>query len=207
MSRWAWVTSGPMSESLVPSPVLMVAARSAILATRSSAIGPTATAAEMAMQRSPAEPNPALTMASAARSRSASGRITAWFLAPPRAWTRLPAAVPVAYTYWAIGVEPTNDTDLTAGLVSSSSTAVLSPCRTLNTPAGSPASFHSSASHNAADGSFSEGLSTTVLPQAMARGKNHIGTMAGKLNGEMIPTTPRGWRMECTSMLVEAFSV
>ena len=34
-----------------------------------------------------------------------------------------------------------------------------------------------------ADGSFSLGLSTTVLPAAMASGKNHIGTMAGKLNG------------------------
>ena len=37
-----------------------------------------------------------------------------------------------------------------------------------------------------ADGSFSLGLSTTVLPAAIASGKNHIGTMAGKLNGEMI---------------------
>jgi hypothetical protein len=41
----------------------------------------------------------------------------------------------------------------------------------------------------------------------MAIGKNHIGTMAGKLNGEMMPTTPSGCRMEETSTLVEAFSV
>src|SRR5712671_363351 len=73
-----------MSASPVPSPVLMVRARSAILATRSSAMGPTATQDEIAMQRSPAEPNPALIIASAARSRSASGRITAWFFAPPQ---------------------------------------------------------------------------------------------------------------------------
>ncbi|SKY24508.1 Uncharacterised protein [Mycobacteroides abscessus subsp. abscessus] len=85
-----------MSALVVPSPVTMVVARSVILATRSSAMSPTATATLMAMQRSPAEPNPALTMASAARSRSASGRMMAWFLAPPRAWTRLPFAVPVA---------------------------------------------------------------------------------------------------------------
>ncbi len=44
----------------------------------------------------------------------------------------------------------------------------------------------------AADGSFSLGLSTTVLPQAMAFGTNQSGTMAGKLNGEMTPTTPTG---------------
>ena len=47
-----------------------------------------------------------------------------------------------------------------------------------------------------ADGSFSLGLRTTVLPAAIAIGKNHIGTMAGKLNGEMTPTTPSGWRIE-----------
>ena len=43
-----------------------------------------------------------------------------------------------------------------------------------------------------ADGSFSDGFSTTVLPVAMAIGKNHIGTMAGKLNGEMTATGPSG---------------
>ena len=91
--------------------------------------------------------------------------------------------------------------------VSRTSTAVLSPCRTLKTPLGSPASFHSSAIHKAAVGTFSDGLSTTVFPAAMATGKNHIGTIAGKLNGLMIPTTPSGWRIEATSTPVEAFSV
>jgi hypothetical protein len=100
--------------------------------------------------------------------------------------------VPVAYTYCAIGVDPTKLTDFTFGLVSSSSTAVLSPCSTLKTPAGRPASAHSAAIHSDADGSFSDGLRTTVLPVAIAMGKNHIGTIAGKLNGEMTPTTPSG---------------
>ena len=95
----------------------------------------------------------------------------------------------------------------TSGWVSSPSTATLSPCRTLNTPSGNPASRHSSAIHCAAEGTFSEGLSTTVLPAAIAMGKNHIGTIAGKLNGLMIPTTPSGWRIEETSMPVEAFAV
>src|SRR6478736_1120944 len=63
-----------------------------------------------------------------------------------------------------MGVEPTKDTALMAGLVSSSSTAVLSPCSTLNTPSGRPASAHSRASHSDALGSFSEGLTTSVLP-------------------------------------------
>ena len=61
--------------------------------------------------------------------------------------------------------------------------------------------------NSAAEGSFSLGLRTTVLPVAMATGKNHIGTIAGKLNGLMTAVTPRGWRTEWTSTLVEAFSV
>lgn len=83
-----------------------------------------------------------------------------------------------------------------SGCSSSRSTAALSPCTTLNTPSGSPASRHSPARKFAADGSFSDGLTTTVLPVAMASGKNHIGTMAGKLKGEMIATGPSGWRSE-----------
>src|SRR5699024_4639902 len=98
--------------------------------------------------------------------------------------------------YFAIGVEPTNEIDFTSGASISPSTACLSPCSTLNTPSGRPASCHNCAMKTAADGSFSLGLSTTVLPQAIAIGKNHNGTMAGKLNGLMIPTTPRGCLIE-----------
>ncbi len=36
---------------------------------------------------------------------------------------------------------------------------------------------------------------TKVLPQASATGYIHIGTMAGKLNGEMPAHTPSGWRI------------
>ena len=66
----------------------------------------------------------------------------------------------------------------------------------MNTPSGSPARAHSSAMKFDADGSFSLGLSTTVLPHAIALGTNHSGTIAGKLNGEITPTTPSGWRIE-----------
>src|SRR2546430_3330580 len=53
------------------------------------------------------------------------------------------------------------------------------------------ASASSSASLIDADGSFSDGFSTKVLPVAMAIGNIHIGTIAGKLNGVMPATTPR----------------
>ena len=47
-----------------------------------------------------------------------------------------------------------------------------------------------------ADGSFSDGLSTNVLPHASAGAHIHIGTIAGKLNGVIPATTPSGWRIE-----------
>ena len=65
-----------MSEPWVPSPVLILAIRDLMRATSALAIGSTATIAEIAMQRSPAEPKPALIAASAASSKSASGRTT-----------------------------------------------------------------------------------------------------------------------------------
>ena len=85
-----------MSQPRFPSPVRRVAIRSEILPINSSAMESTATRALIAMQRSPADPNPAFTAASAAKSRSASGSTTMWFFAPPSAWTRFPARVPVS---------------------------------------------------------------------------------------------------------------
>ena len=105
-----------------------------------------------------------------------------------------------------MGVEPTKLTALMSGWPRMASTATLSPCTTLNTPSGSPASAHSEASSSDADGSFSDGLSTKVLPQAMASGNIHIGTMAGKLNGVMPATTPTGCLIEYESTPVETFS-
>ena len=83
-----------------------------------------------------------------------------------------------------------------SGCSSSASTATLSPWTTLKTPSGTPASASSSAVSSDADGSFSDGLSTNVLPHASAGAHIHIGTIAGKLNGVMPATTPSGWRIE-----------
>ena len=79
-----------------------------------------------------------------------------------------------------------------SGWVRIASTAVLSPCTTENTPSGRPAFCQVSASHSAADGSFSDGLSTNALPHAIALAAIHNGTIAGKLNGVMPATTPSG---------------
>src|SRR5215468_2719701 len=98
--------------------------------------------------------------------------------------------------YRATGVDPTNDTASTRGWCSTASTATLSPWTTLKTPSGRPASFRSSAVYIEADGSFSDGFSTNVFPQAIAGAHIHMGTIAGKLNGVIPPTTPSGWRIE-----------
>ena len=45
-----------------------------------------------------------------------------------------------------------------------------------------------------AEGTFSDGLRMKVLPQAIAIGNIHSGTIAGKLNGVMPAHTPTGWR-------------
>ena len=94
--------------------------------------------------------------------------------------------------YFAIGVEPTKLTAATSSWSSRASTASLSPCSTVKTPSGSPASFHSSARKSEADGSFSLGLSTNALPQAMALAHIQSGTITGKLKGVMPATTPEG---------------
>src|SRR6478752_8877392 len=96
--------------------------------------------------------------------------------------------------YSAIGVEPTNESASTSRCASSASTAVLSPCTTLNTPSGNPASASSSASRIDADGSRSDGFSTNVLPVAIAIGNIQHGTIIGKLNGVMPATTPNDCR-------------
>src|SRR5919204_3755680 len=98
--------------------------------------------------------------------------------------------------YRATGVEPTKETALMSGCWRIASTATLSPWTTLKTPSGTPASFSSSAVKSDADGSFSDGFSTNVLPQAIAGAHIHMGTIAGKLNGVMPATTPTGWRIE-----------
>src|SRR5919201_6229197 len=98
--------------------------------------------------------------------------------------------------YFAIGVEPTKEIAATWGCSRSASTAILSPWTTLKTPWGTPASFSSSAVKSEAEGSFSDGFRTKVLPQAIAGAHIHIGTIAGKLKGVMPATTPSGWRIE-----------
>ncbi len=93
-------------------------------------------------------------------------------------------------------MEPTNETAAMSGWPSSASTATLSPCTTLNTPSGSPASAQEPGEQDGRGGVLFRWLEHEgVTAVAMAIGNIHIGTMAGKLNGVIPATTPSGWRM------------
>src|ERR1022692_904806 len=205
-ARCSAVTSGPISvPGAAPSPIR----RSRTFRSSASSNGrdsPTATSTLPARQRSPAAPNAELMMASTLFSTLASGIATRWFLAPPNACTRLPCAAAVWYTYFATGPDPTNEIARTSGCASRASTASRDPCSRLYTPAGRPASCNNSAARVGVSGTFSDGFRMNVLPQAMAKGYIHIGTMAGKLNGVMPAHTPSGWRMVWQSMPFETFS-
>src|SRR6476619_8188120 len=87
------------------------------------------------------------------------------------------------------------------GCISSASTADLSPCTILNTPAGNPASVNSSPSFIADSGTFSDGFKINVLPHVIAIGNIHSGTIDGKLNGVMPTQTPPGYRLVSHSPL------
>ena len=110
--------------------------------------------------------------------------------------------------YWAIGVEPTK---LTAAMSGCSRMPVDGDLVALHDVEAARRAARpwpsSSASSSDADGSFSLGLSTNVLPHARALANIHIGTIAGKLNGVMPATTPSGWRIEYTSTPVAACSL
>ncbi len=191
------VTTGPISASAsMPFFTFSDCTRGINASTSLSATLPTATATEIAMQRSPADPYAAPISASTACSRFASGITTRWFFAPPSACTRNGYAplrfAPSVWMYSAIGVEPTNDTAFTSGCCNSASTATLSPCTTLKTPSGRPARLNRSAIISDGDGSRSDGFRIKVLPVAIAIGAIHIGTMNGKLNGVMPAVTPKG---------------
>ena len=56
------------------------------------------------------------------------------------------------------------------------------------------------------NGTCSDGFRMNVLPTAMANGRNHIGTIAGKLNGAIAATTPSGWRTTWQSTPAEMSS-
>ena len=153
---------------------------------------PTATTTEQAMHRSPADPKAAPITSFTAVSRSASGITIVWFLAPANACTRFPLAAAVLYTYSATGFDPTKEIAGTSSCSNRRLTTSCAPWTILSTPSVRPASRNNSASRLARSGVRSDGFRTKVFPIAIASGNIQHGTIIGKLNGVMPPTTPTG---------------
>ena len=86
------------------------------------------------------------------------------------------------------------------------STTSRPPLTRFTTPAGSPSPSSTSNAICCVSGTCSDGLSTNVLPQAIANGRNQNGTIAGKLNGTIAAQTPTGWRIVSASTLRETSS-
>ncbi len=82
------------------------------------------------------------------------------------------------------------------------STASFAPWTRFTTPSGIPASWSNSKIRTWESGTRSLGLTMNVFPQAIACGRNHIGTIAGKLKGVIAANTPSGWRKVVQSIPV-----
>ena len=74
----------------------------------------------------------------------------------------------------------------------SSPTSAPGPVTKLMTPLGSPASWMHSASLMAVAAAVGAGVQQTVLPMTIAKGRYSPGIAAGKFQGVMTVTTPRG---------------
>ena len=94
-----------------------------------------------------------------------------------------------------------------SGLSRIASTTTLSPCTTLKTPSGNPASLNKSAKISVTLGSLSDGFRINVFPQAIAFGNIQIGTITGKLKGVIPATTPSACGMEYRSIDFETCSL
>ena len=92
-------------------------------------------------------------------------------------------------------VLPVNEIALTSGCATSGSpTSGPSPWTMLSTPVGKPMPAASSPSSVAVCGVTSDGLATTVLPAASAGAIFQVNRYSGRFHGEIVPTTPSGWR-------------
>jgi hypothetical protein len=91
-----------------------------------------------------------------------------------------------------VAVDPVKKTPLTPGCSTIAAPTSPSPCTTLITPSGRPASAKNSPTIAQAVAANSEGFHTTVLPAATMCASAIEAMSVGKLYGVIAPTTPSG---------------
>ena len=134
-------------------------------------------------------------------SRSASGMTTMKFLAPPSACTRLPACVARLVHEPRDRCRSDERHGANAGMVADGFDDLLAAVHQVDHARRQVALARSSSKMRFIEsGTCSDGFRTNVLPLAIANGRNHSGTIAGKLNGAIAAHTPIGWRITLQSM-------
>ena len=203
-SRAPSLTTGPI---IVPwsrgSPVTSLPARSASLEPSSPATALSATIRSVDMQICPEFMNAPKLAASAAASRSASGRTTSGALPPSSSRQRLKCSAHLIPMILPTFEEPVKFTRRTAGwAISASTTSGASSGAWMirfTAPAGSPASTSARTIAAWVRGHCSEAFSTTVLPYASGVATARVPRITGAFHGAIPTTTPAGWRTPMAS--------
>ena len=140
-----------------------------------------------------------MTVASAARSRSASSSTTTGPFPPSSSTAALPTAA--SATFRPVSVEPMKPTPCVPGFRAISSPTVdPGPVTRLKTPGGRSASTMHSASAMPATAVVDAGVQTTLFPHASAGAISSAGIVYGQFHGVITPITPRGRRISSTRL-------
>ena len=115
-------------------------------------------------------------------------------LPPSSKPVRFSVAAAARATAIPVGVEPVTSMRSTPGWELSAAPAAGPPVTMLSTPSGSPAACAIRPSSRTESGASSEGLSTTVLPNASAGASFFVAISIGWFQGVIAPQTPTGTR-------------
>ena len=183
----------PMSTALSSgSPSRRVSIRALSFSSSRAAIPSCARMREPAQQTWPWLNQMASTTPSTTLSRSASSNTMNGDFPPSSSDSFFPVPAVATRMSRPTSVDPVKAILSTPGCATSAAPVRPSPVMMLTTPAGSPASTHSSANSSAVSEVNSAGLSTTVFPIAMAGAIFQASMSIGKFQGMICPATPTG---------------
>ena len=150
-------------------------------------------------QRCPAFEKADASTHSTARSRSASSQTTSAFFPPSSRQVFASRRAAASLISRPVEADPVKLTRSTSGWSTSAApTSPPSPCTTLSTPDGTPASSASSAKNEADAGACSDGFTTAALPQKIAGNAFQATLGSGVLKLMISAATPSGWRSVST---------
>ena len=127
-----------------------------------------------------------------ALSRLASRSTIEWFLAPARAWTAFPFAVPRLYTYSATGCEPTKEIRATVRMIDQSVHHIMGAVDDVEDAFWNTRFLRQLGQAVGGEGGALRRLQNEGVAEEIAIGNIQHGTIMGKLNGVILPITPTG---------------